>query len=992
MPEELRARLIEASQASGRSLNREIVSRLESSLSPRPKGEGLMIRSYRRPALVLAATFLIAIAAVAGLAVRGSHHASAQQQLAAKLAAKDMRFETQGTANGGQGGESAELLAAMQQFDNARTAPSTSGAFSGAYSAAFGNLQALDTTGGAWNEITNVKYDSDDPDYRDYYSNSSGGNGLVTGRITGLAADGNGDVYAAGAVGGVWRSTTGGGDWTPIADGLPSLSSGDLELSPEDGSLWYATGEANTGGTSYAGTGVYRLADPSKPDNLFTPSDRVGGTELESTTINSIRFDRHTHTVWVATLRGIYSHSSLTTAGAWTLKWAPNPSYLPGGANAGVQQAGYKNIVNDLVIDPKNSNHLIAAVGWRSGDSYDGFYESTDGGTNWNRVNPTGGLDATDIGYANFAYSSDGKKLYVINQSPKRLNKPGFQNTYLDGVYESDSGLLGPWNKIASSDKLGSQGSGSALGGHQGQGYSPGIQSWYNQSIAVDPANANHVIVGLEEVYETYDGGSNWKTIAPYWNFYFSCWRPDSLYPPDGAVGCPQTAHTDQHAVTIGTVGGVPTLFVGNDGGAYKRALNGPINKNGNATDWVSLNDGTMDALQYYYVGVGKTTTESDKRPDLGSGDDVLVSGGLQDNGGSLLRPGGQEKMVSNFGGDGGDVLVDPTDGCNIVQEYVVLTMEVTQTCANPGPGHPNAFLDPNDATTFDISPPDVNAQFIAPFTANDKNINQWVAGGTSLWYQDKGFAIRSPAGWGKPIYTLASPAQTFTAVAYSGDTLLATWCGPCSASGAAPFARGAVVGTFDATSNTWTVKPVAFPSDFPNRYLQGAAINPNDSSDLFLGINGFSRRYTDGPGAGLGHVYESPDGGVTWNDITANMPDIPVNDVVVLPDESVAVATDLGVLWRQAGQTQWTRLGSGLPTTTVMDLSVGPDGNLYVGTHGRGIWRIALPDGSETAPTPDAAVQPGPTSTGDGSSQGGGQSKGGGGKKPAASPGQAKK
>jgi len=184
----------------------------------------------------------------------------------------------------------------------------------------------------------------------------------------------------------------------------------------------------------------------------------------------------------------------------------------------------------------------------------------------------------------------------------------------------------------------------------------------------------------------------------------------------------------------------------------------------------------------------------------------------------------------------------------------------------------------------------------------------------------------------------------------------------------------------------------VAFPSDFPNRYLQGAAINPNDSSDLFLGINGFSRRYTDGPGAGLGHVYESPDGGVTWNDITANMPDIPVNDVVVLPDESVAVATDLGVLWRQAGQTQWTRLGSGLPTTTVMDLSVGPDGNLYVGTHGRGIWRIALPDGSETAPTPDAAVQPGPTSTGDGSSQGGGQSKGGGGKKPAASPGQAKK
>ena len=33
----------------------------------------------------------------------------------------------------------------------------------------------------------------------------------------------------------------------------------------------------------------------------------------------------------------------------------------------------------------------------------------------------------------------------------------------------------------------------------------------------------------------------------------------------------------------------------------------------------------------------------------------MIVSGGPQDNGGSLLRP-GSGKMVSNFGGDGGDV------------------------------------------------------------------------------------------------------------------------------------------------------------------------------------------------------------------------------------------------------------------------------------------------------------------------------------------------
>jgi hypothetical protein len=985
MPEELRARLIEAAHDSGRSLNREIVSRLESSLPARPKGERLMIRSYRRPVLVLAATLSIAIAAVAALAVKGPHDATAQQLIAAKLASKDLRLESQGTANGGQGGESAELLAAMQQFDNARVAPGNAVA-PGGYSAAYGNLQKLDETPGTWSELTKLKYDADDPDYRDYYSNSSGGAGLVSGRVTGLAADDDGHVYAAGADGGVWRSLTGTGGWTPIADSLPSLSSGDLELAP-DGSLWYATGEANTGGTSYAGTGVYRLDEPTH--ETFTPEDRVGQEELESTTINSIRFT--STAAWVATLRGVYTHPLSDWSSPWTLSYAPNKDYLPGGPNAGVQNSADMNIANDLVIDPNNPKHIIAAFGWRNGAAYNGFYETTDGGTIWNKINPTGGLDKTDIGYANFAYSSDGKKLYVINQSPKKGASLGFVNTELDGVYESDKGLAGPWNRIASSDKLGATSTGSALAGKQGQGYSPGIQAWYNQSIAVDPDHANHVLVGLEEVYETQNGGSNWTTVDPYWNFYFRCWQPNVLYPPNGESGadgnCPLAPHTDQHSMAIGKVGGVPTLFIGNDGGVYSHPLNGHINVNGNGDDWTSLNDGSIDALQYYYVGVGKIAGDDGKRPDISKGEDVLVSGGLQDNGGSLLRP-GAAKMVSNFGGDGGDVLVDPNNGCNIVQEYVYLTMEVTKTCANPGPEHPNAFLDLNDATTTDISPPDVNAQFITPFTANDKNINQWVAAGVSLWYQDKGFAIKKGSEWQK-IYTLPSPALTFTAVAYSGDSLIATWCGPCS-NGGAPFARGAVVGTFDETTKLWNVEPLDLPVDgtVPNRTLQGVAINPNDSQDMFLGINGFSRRYTEGPGAGVGHVYESKDGGVTWSDISTNMPDIPVNDVVALPDGSLVVATDLGVLYRAANR-DWTRLGAGLPTTTVMDLSVGPDGNLYVGTHGRGIWRIALPAGSLTA---TGAAQAGSsTATTGGSTQGGGQGKGGG-KKPSASPGQTKK
>jgi hypothetical protein len=876
-----------------------------------------------------------------------------------RIAQKQLQFESQGTENGGAGGEAAEFATASQQFIEARTAPGI--VAPGAYSAAFAELTGLSAAGGSWSDVTKVPYDADDPDYRDYYSNSSGGSGLVTGRITGLAADGSGHVYAAAADGGVWRSSTGGGNWTPIADSLPTLSSGDLQLA-SDGSLWYASGEANTGGTSFVGSGVYRLANPAT--GTFSPADRVGGTELESTTINSIRFTGTK--VWVATLRGVWSHALGNYPAPWTLSFAPNPAYLPAsvaqyaqdqstaaqygtGSTSSETNAPYKNIANDVAIDPKNPKHILAAIGWRSGDTYNGFYETTNDGASWTKINPTGGLDATDIGNVSFAFSKQGDTLYAINQSPRKLNSLGAQNTYLDGVYVSKTGsLTGPWNKIASSDKLSSHGS--ALKGVFGQGYSPGIQSWYNQLIIVDPANANHVYVGLEEVYETTDGGSNWTTVGPYWNFYFSCWAPDALYPPDGGPNrCPQTTHPDQHSIAVGSYQGKQYVFVGNDGGIYRRPLNGQVNGNGNGTDWQSLNDGSIDALQFYAVGIGKVAGADGSRPDLTSGDGVLVSGGLQDNGGSLLRP-GAAKMVSNFGGDGGDVLVDPNDGCNIVQEYVFLSMSVTQTCANPGPDHPNAFLDLSQSTTFKVGPPDINARFIAPFAADAENIDNWVAGGNSLWLQSKGFAIRSGSEWTKA-YTFgggAAPARVATALAYSGSKIVAGWCGQCNNNG---FTRGLVIGTKNAQGAwTWTqtVPPYqgggAAATQLPNRYIGGVAVDPSNSNHLVVVMNGFNRRFTEGPGADVGHVFESTDGGTTWTNADGNFPDVPSSSVKVLGDGSLVVGTDLGMVYRAAGSTTWQRLGTNFPVTVVLDVELGPDNNIYAATHGRGIWRIASP------------------------------------------------
>ena len=935
--------------------------------------------------VVLALALLIGVAAVAAR-LTGGDHASVGTS---KLALRNFDESSQGTENGGSGGESAEALTAAQQWADARTAPGI--VDPGAYSNAFNELTGLTATPGSWTDVTRVPYDADDINYRDFYSNSSGGAGkFVTGRVTGLAADSAGNVYAAGANGGVWRSTQGGGNWQPIADQIPSLSSGALELD-QDGALWYATGEANTGGTSYVGNGVYKLSNPTS--GSFTIANRVGGDELESTTINAIRFSATK--VWVATLRGVWSHSRTTTTGPWALSFAPNPGYLPASLQAysttqtgfgsisdsSLTNAPYKNIVNDIAIDPQNANHLIAAIGWRSGDSYNGFYETTNGGTSWAKVNPTGAIPADDIGNVSFAFSAHGEKLYAINQAPSLLNKlTGTVNSYLDGVYVSKNGsITGPWTKIAESQKLANSGSAlkQSVGG---KGYGPGIQAWYNQFLAVDPANPDHVYVGLEEVYETTNGGASWNTVGPYWNFYFACWGgPNAQYPTTGGLpgNCPLTTHPDQHSIAIGKRNGVPTVFVGNDGGVYSRPVAGQTNGNGNATDWTTLNDGTMDALQYYAVDAG-TANASKAGTPAGSG--VVVSGGLQDNGGSIVRADGAgRKMSSNFGGDGGDALVDPNDGCNIVQEYVGLAMRVTQTCAHPETT--DAFLDLSKSTTFSIAPPDINARFIAPFAANDTNINQWLAGGNSVWFQDKGFAIRSGSEW-KKVKTYPNPTQVVTAVAMAGNTALAAWCGAntCNNQG---FHRGVSIGKYDATpgapNNGWTWTDLAL-AGVPNRFVSGVAI---DGNNLYLALNGFSRRFTEGPGNGEGHIFKSTDNGATWTDISGNFPDIPANSIEILPDHSLVVGTDLGVVYKPAASADWQRLGGNFPVTVAIDVELGPDNNLYVATHGRGIWSMPSP----VAAAPTASATGTGTGGGAGGSSGGGSTppgkggKGGGGK-----------
>ncbi|WP_374209234.1 glycosyl hydrolase [Kitasatospora sp. A2-31] len=843
----------------------------------------------------------------------GQKHAEKVQGTGTASPAFSAKADTPGGDGDGGADEAENSAEGVAQYTEARTAPGV--VAPGAYGAAWSQLQSMPHTDGTWKHVTKKPYNSDDPRYRDVNSNSSGGAGNVTGRITGIAADDDGYVYAGGANGGVFRSSTGGGAWEPIADNLPSLSTGTLNLDG-GGRLWYATGESNTGATSYVGTGVYVLADPKH--GRFQPGNRVGGAELESTIVHALRFGGGT--VWAATSRGVWSHSTTDLSGPWTLEFAPNPDYLPGGSKAKDPSAPYKNIANDIAIDSKDPSKVILAVGWRGGDTYNGFYSKAADGS-WQRVASLGELptDAANVGNVTFARSADGSRYYAIDQSPDVMaHNP---DTGLKGIYVSKSGSpSGPWTLIADKDKI--KNSGSAL---QGPGYQPGIQSWYNQFLQVDPANPDHLYAGLEEVLETRNGGSTWTVPGPYWNFPFPCW---SIDPTKQTGDCSPTTHPDQHAVAIGSYKGKTSVYVGNDGGIYSRPVNGAVDSGGHAKDWKSLADGTIDTLQYYSVGVGKDPADR-------TGKGVVVSGGLQDNGESVLRA-HDKVMGSDFGGDGADTLVDPDNGCNIAEEYVYLDVWVTQNCAvNDG----SWSTDPSKATSYEVAPPDKDtgsARFIAPITSDPKDVGTWIAGGRHVWVQHKGYAIRSGSEW-TSAYDLGA-GHVATAVATVNGTVYAGWCGPCNNQG---FSRGIAVGRTDGTG--WHQLDLPVDGTLPNRYISSFAVDEKDARHVFVAFNGFSRTWTEGPGAGVGHLFETRDGGATWTDVSANLPDVPATSVKLLPDGGLALGTDLAAFYRAPGETTFSVLGEELPTTSVQQLKTGPDGKLYAATFGRGIWAVNL-------------------------------------------------
>jgi hypothetical protein len=126
-------------------------------------------------------------------------------------------------------------------------------------------------------------------------------------------------------------------------------------------------------------------------------------------------------------------------------------------------------------------------------------------------------------------------------------------------------------------------------------------------------------------------------------------------------------------------------------------------------------------------------------------------------------------------------------------------------------------------------------------------------------------------------------------------------------------------------------------------------AVDPTNDAIAYATFSGFR---VDQP---LAHVFRTADHGATWSDISGDLPDAPVNAIVVDPRQSstLYVGSDVGAFLSTDLGASWAPLGTGLPEAPVADLKFlpGPPAMLYAATYGRSIHSIEL------AGAPAAAV-----------------------------------
>lgn len=122
-----------------------------------------------------------------------------------------------------------------------------------------------------------------------------------------------------------------------------------------------------------------------------------------------------------------------------------------------------------------------------------------------------------------------------------------------------------------------------------------------------------------------------------------------------------------------------------------------------------------------------------------------------------------------------------------------------------------------------------------------------------------------------------------------------------------------------------------------PNRFILDLEVDPTDDATAYAAIGGY----------GSSHLFKTTDHGMTWEDIGAGLPDLPTNAIALDPlyPNNLYVGNDLGVFSSVDFGETWQTYLEGLPEAVmVFDLKISPaNRQLRAATHGSGVYQRAL-------------------------------------------------
>ncbi|MCD4735646.1 MAG: T9SS type A sorting domain-containing protein, partial [Bacteroidales bacterium] len=431
--------------------------------------------------------------------------------------------------------------------------------------------------------------------------------------------------------------------------------------------------------------------------------------------------------------------------------------------------------------------------------------------------------------------------------------------------------------------------------------------SWHAFIAAVNPTNPDELFVGGLDVWKSQNAGNSWNHVSDWSLMYWG--------------GGDEYVHADQHMQAY-KPGSSSIMVFGSDGGVfYTENATSPY------PDFQEKNK-NFSTLQFYTCDIYPV-----------AGQNYFV-GGLQDNGTLLYmgQPLDIEDMID--GGDGAYCFFDE-DEPNIM---------VTSTYYN----RYSVFVNWNQVEyNGDYS----SGVFINPADYDSPN-NTLYANAVSFSNNYSNRILRlegfpyNTGGNGSFINLNTGLNVYFSHVRVS----------PYASPGTATLFVGSQDGRLYKVTNAQaspTVTEIG-GSAFPTAYLSSVAIGGSEDTLLVTFSN-----------YGVSSVWQTYDGGTSWEDISGNLPDMPVRWAVYHNEnaQNIMLATELGIWITQdasTGSVVWEPDATFPNVRTDMLQMRHTDNTVLAATHGRGliygIWDVAPPVGIVEKEDKPFVVYPNPT------------------------------